>query len=130
MSTSELNIRKAGKTAFCYLLVAGFCALLGGVYEHFSHGVYSPAMVYAFAYPLAGGAIPFLAMALWCQNCADGNALYHCGIATLTLGSILHGVLEIYGTDSRLLLFYPLAGWILVGMGFFLWLFSTFMIKQ
>ena len=130
MSTSELNIPKAGKTAFYYLLAAGFWALLGGVYEHFSHGVYSTSMVYAFAYPLVGGAIPFLAMALWCRNCAGGNGLYHCGIATLTLGSILRGVLEIYGTDSRLLAVYPWAGRLLIIAGILLWSFGTFKTKK
>ena len=121
LSTSEHKLRKAVKVGFFYLLAAGFCALFGGVYEHFSHGVYSPAMVYAFAYPLAGGAIPFLALGLWDRAPGESNGLYHCGIATLTLGSIIRGVLEIYGTDSRLTLFYPCVGWLLVGAGIAIW---------
>lgn len=130
LSTSEHNFRKAGTIAFLYLLAAGFCALFGGVYEHFSHGVYSPAMVYAFAYPLAGGAIPFLALALFHRSPGSYQVLYHCGIATLTLGSIIQGILEIYGTASSLTLFYPCVGWFLAGAGILIWLTDTLRQKK
>lgn len=43
------------KTACAYLAVSAFCAVFGAVYEHFSHNVYSACMVFAFAFPLAGG---------------------------------------------------------------------------
>ena len=130
LSTSDRNFRLTGKTAFVYLLCAGFCAFFGGVYEQFSHGVYSMAMIYAFAYPLIGGAIPFLALALWGYPPGSEQALYHCGIATLTVGSILKGVLEIYGTDNSLTVFYPWAGWLLVGTGIFIYLWLWFRQKK
>ena len=128
--TSDYDFRKTGKTAFIYLLVSGFCVFFGFVYEQFSHGVYSMDMIYAFAYPLFGGAIPFLALALFHRNPGSCQALYHCGIATLTLGSLIEGVLKIYGTDSRLTLFYPWAGWILVSLGVVFWFFRTFRQKN
>ncbi len=55
--------------------------------------------------PLAGGALPFLFLVisktkLYPRTVARN--LYHGGIATLTLGCILKGVLEIYGTTNAL----------------------------
>ena len=132
-SDTDQKLRHASKTSLIYLLVACFCALFGGIYEHFSHGVYSYSMLYAFAYPLLGGALPFLALGLSRRRrlpVAPESTLYHCGIATLTLGSIIEGVLEIYGTTNYLTICYPYAGWLLVGIGFFVWLICNFFKKQ
>ena len=73
------------------------------VYEGFSHGVYSFYMIYAFLFLLGGGALPFLVVGLQKNSRSinpSAKALYHCGLATLTIGSILQGVLEIYGTTN------------------------------
>lgn len=119
MFTSDTDIlRKGAKTTFVYLLISVFFALFGGVYERFSHGVYSYDMLYAFAYPLAGGAVPFLALGLigkWPG--AIARTIWHCGIATLTVGSIIRGVLEIYGTTNGLTVCYGIAGWALLLVG-------------
>lgn len=126
--TSDTESKRCGRTALVYLLAACFLVLFGGVYEHFSHGVWSYSMVYAFAYPLAGGTLPFLAAGLWKHGKYPGAVeavLYHCGIATLTLGSIVCGVLEIYGTTNALTVCYPYAGWLLFGIGFTVWLLDT-----
>ena len=130
MSTSEPSLRKAGTTAFIYLLVSAFCALFGGVYEHYSHGVFSASMIYAFAYPLAGGAIPFLALELLSHRPGDEQVLYHCGIATLTLGSLIRGVLEIYGTANHLTVLFSYAGWLLVGIGAILFIMNKYVKKS
>lgn len=121
MSTSDTDVsKKAAKTAFTYLLAALFCALFGAVYERFSHEVYSFYMIYAFAFPLAGGTLPFLAMSVFrCPRypgSASGN-LYHSGIAALTVGSIVRGILDIYGTTNRLADLYWYAGAFLVLAG-------------
>ena len=107
MSTSATE-----RTAFFYLLSAAFAALFGAVYEIFSHGVWSAFMVYAFAFPLALGALPFGWMALrrrplpyrWCCR------LHHAGVATLTVGSVMEGVLATYGTTNHLTLWYWIVG--------------------
>ena len=115
LSTSDTK-----KTAFVYLLIALFCVLFGAVYEHFSHEVYSGYMIYAFAFPLVGGTLPFLALDLfpWKKYPSTiARNLYHSGIATLTVGSILQGVLEIYGTTNSLCGIYWVVGGILVIMG-------------
>ena len=101
-----------------YVEAALFCALLGAVYEIFGHEVYSYPMIYAFAIPLAGGALPFLAFAAGLVRRrfpgVVSRSLYHAGIATLTIGSIMAGILEIYGTTNVLLWAYWIAGGLLV----------------
>ena len=79
-----------------------FIALFGGIYEIFSHGVFSYFMIYAFAIPLALGVIPYLFLALFGKilPSAFSNCFWNYGIVTLTLGSVMKGVLEIYGTDN------------------------------
>lgn len=135
LSTSDTDsvLYRGAKTALIYLLAAVLCGVFGWIYEQFSHGVYSAHMVYAFAYPLVGGALPFLALGLSRLPNLPGQpeqVLYHCGIATLTLGSVLRGVLEIYGTDNPLLAVYPIAGWLLAGIGAAVWFIDTFLRKK
>ncbi len=125
MSTSvtDKRDRRGLHGGWIYLAVSLFCLLFGAVYEHFSHGVYSSAMVYAFAYPLCLGAFPALTLCVIggkAQRFIFTGAsarLWAYGIATLTVGSILSGVLEIYGTDSPLLIAYPIAGAVLLVAG-------------
>lgn len=107
MSTSATE-----RTAFVYLLATLLTALFGGVYEVFSHGVWSPWMVYAFAFPLLLGALPFSIIAL--RRRPHPRAwvcrLHHAGTATLTVGSIMEGVMAIYGTTNQLTVVYWIAG--------------------
>ena len=96
------------------LFAAAFTAFFGAVYEHFSFGVWSFWMVYAFA--------PFLLGAIWLLVLSKHKALpgdlflglLEPGLVMLTLGSILAGVVEIYGTENRLLPVLPIAGGILI----------------
>ena len=50
--------KKSYFIALIYLAAASLCAAFAAVYEHFSHGVYSPFMVFAFLIPFIGGFIP------------------------------------------------------------------------
>ena len=52
------------RTGFVYLACGVSCAVVGAVYEYFSHGVYSFWMAYACLFPLVLGALPFGAAAL------------------------------------------------------------------
>ena len=88
-----------------YLLSSLGCLGFGLVYECFSHQVYSPFMLCAFLIPLLGGegvfALPGLAR--WERWPGPfSRALWHSGLAALTVGSLFRGVLDIYGTTSRL----------------------------
>lgn len=98
------------RTAFVYLLAAALTALFGGVYEIFSHGVWSGWMVYAFAFPLGLGALPFSWLALRRKPLPRGCTLHHAAVATLTVGSVMEGVLAIYGTSNHLTTWYWIVG--------------------
>lgn len=114
MSASATDARRrAAKTALAYLIAAVFCALFGAVYELFSHDVYSYFMLYAFAFPLCGGTFPYLIYGLSSKAAVPtpyDRLLGHAGITTLTIGSIVSGVLEIYGTANRLIIIYWVIG--------------------
>ena len=119
-SDTEANEKAASKTALVYLLVSLFCCLFGAVYESYSHGVYSGYMIYAFVFPLAGGALPFCVLSLTGTKkypCRRSRNLYHSGIAALTVGSIVRGILDIYGTTNFLASFYWPAGILLAAAG-------------
>ena len=96
------------------LFAAAFVVLFGAVYEHFSFGVWSFWMVYAFAPFLLGG---MWLLILSARKRLPGDlflGLLEPGLVMLTLGSILAGVVEIYGTENRLLPVLPIAGGILI----------------
>lgn len=123
MCTSDIENyrRKALKTAFVYLLISLFCALFGGVYEVFANGVISFRMVYAFAIPLVGGTLPFLSMGIFGMKPYPAPVLisyHHCAIATFTLGTLVWGALDIYGTSNSFVQIYYMAGVsLLIGEG-------------
>lgn len=134
------------KTGMSYLIASIVIAAAAAVYGMFSHGVYSYFMTYAFMVPLLGGALPHLMAAVKSagthsekivneseelEECEEPDGLVKifdaketqlAVIVTLTAGSLLKGVLDIYGTTNRLLIVYPviaaiilaaaLAGWI------------------
>ncbi len=94
-----------------YFTASIVIAVAAAVYGLFSHGVYSYYMTYAFMIPLLAGALPHLLTAL---KGADQkttltglNDVQLAFVATLTAGSLLKGVLDIYGTTNRLLIAYP-----------------------
>ena len=109
-----------GKIEFRNLIISVLVLIFGAVYEHFSYGVYSVYMIYAFAIPLLLGVLPFAVMLRFGKRFRlrqSGLKLYHFGIATLTVGSLVKGVLEIYGTTNSLTAFYWMSGALLVLAG-------------
>ena len=123
MYTSDKPVSERSYAAVirAYLLSALFCALFGAVYELFSHQVWSRFMIYAFAFPLLLGAIPFFLLRMRGKPFPGKAAeLVHAGVAALTVGSILQGALEIYGTSNPLTAVYWAAGGALVSIGWLL----------
>lgn len=112
--TSDIDYRKKStKIALVYLLISIFTALFGAVYEKFSHGVYSYSMLYAFAYTLVLGVLPYICIAISKEPKLPpvvSRLFCHFGVATLTVGSIIQGVLDIYGTMNYLSYVYPVIG--------------------
>ncbi|MBQ3161278.1 MAG: hypothetical protein IJC04_04045 [Oscillospiraceae bacterium] len=121
------------KTAFIYLLITIFCSVFGAVYELFSHEVYSFYMIYAFAIPLLGGVLPFMLAAMFNTSEFPGRLslnLYNSGIAALTTGSIVNGVLEIYGTDNPLVYAYVFSGILFILAGIIVYMVKKRRIKN
>lgn len=105
--------KSSAATARTYLIVALICAIFGAVYEIFSHQVYSNFMIFAFTIPLLGGALPFFVLSRTDPIRRPNELtrqLYHCGLATLTVGSFIQGVLDIYGTTNDLAVVYWVMG--------------------
>ncbi len=116
--------KKLARTRDRWLLVTVGTVLFAAIYECFSHQVYSRAMILAFLYPLLGGLIPATLLMLGKDHLLPGDwprSLWAAGIASLTLGSLFRGVLEIYGTTSRLSAVYPILGWTLLALGAVAW---------
>lgn len=121
MCTSDTNIKykSAIKSGFIYLGLSIFCALFGAVYELFSYDVYSYFMIYAFAFPLIGGVCVYFSIPLVHLKMPSRTSmrLYNSGIASFTAGSIIKGVLDIYGTSNSLIIVYWIAGGLLTVLG-------------
>ena len=97
-----------------------FLALFGAVYERFGHGVYSYYMIYAFALPLLLGLLPALLFGTAKREIVSsrkGRHYWNAGVATLTVGALFKGVLEIYGTDSPFFTGYVIIGAALLAAG-------------
>ena len=110
--TSDTNRIKSLRSSFIYIIISIVCALAGAIYEHFGHGVYSYYMIYAFLFPLAGGALPMTILLMFPHiQYPDTVSRYslNSGIAVLTVGFLFKGVLEIYGTTNRLIIVYWIA---------------------
>ena len=59
------------ENAFRCLAAAAFCAIFAGIYELFSHGVYSGFMIGACAIPLLLGAVPAACIGLYVRKQAE-----------------------------------------------------------
>lgn len=93
---------KSKKLFIIYICVSAFTAFFGAVYSAFGHGVVSYPMRLAFLFPLLMGLIPSLICFL------NNNGLFpklparyfwHSSISIFTVGSVLQGVLDIYGNS-------------------------------
>lgn len=127
MTLFTSDTKNHAKVALIYLILSIFLALFGAVYEHFSFGVYSYFMLYAFAFPLLGGVFPALGLSLWGQSKSPWAVaiwLYRAGIATLSIGSIIRGALDIYGTENVLTVWYWYVGGGLCVLGAILYAIS------
>lgn len=132
LSTSDINIRKFSfHTSKVYLFLSIFCGIFAAIYEYFSHNVYSNYMIFAFLIPLVGGCFVFLLLGLLVKQnkhfpSSFSRNLYHASLATLTVGSLFQGVLEIYGTTNQLMTFYWIAGFGLLVLSIISYIITVF----
>ena len=104
-------------TVKIYVFTTLFCIAFNYVYSLFSHGVSSPFMSYAFVFSLVLGVVGFTVFGR--LNLDDRTAfnLYNAGIATLTVGSILRGTIDIAGADTTYPVYYFFVGTVFVAIG-------------
>ena len=128
MILSASGIERSGKEieklVFTYLIVTLVCAGFGAVYEFFSHGVYSYYILYAFMIPFLGGTVYFYGI-LYFRSKIPGciaRRFQHFGILTLTVGCVVCGILEIYGTTNHLVRIYFIVGGMFLVIGNFMYL--------
>lgn len=122
MILSILDIRR---TIIKYIFFTIFILVFGQIYEHFSFGVISNYMIYAFLIPLILGLL--INTIIYFTKIVPrkmGSCLYNNGIITLTVGSILRGVLDIYGTTNIYLKIYLYAGVLLIIAGIILYIIN------
>ncbi len=129
MFTSDSEFRETAAALSRFYLPASLLVLLFGfVYEQFSHGVWSAYMVYAFVIPLLFGRLFWHYLSsgestprkiprtpslfLFAENGA---------VAALTVGALVRGVLEIYGTTNALTVVYPTVGGMLAVISVLAW---------
>ena len=128
VSPIEPEKKHMSRTAIIFICAALFCGLFSAVYEHYSHGVYSNFMVYLFAFPLVGGTIPYALLGLLPNAVCPSRLsmrIYNSGLATLTVGSCVKGVLDIYGTSSGYMSVYWVAGALFMALGAVMYLLKV-----
>lgn len=116
---TERVSKKRPRAAAEWMLATLFVLLFGAIYEYFSFGVWSGFMIYAFLFPLLLGFLPCYAAerrgrAEWTGPASE---IWRSGVATLTVGSLFRGILDIYGTTNRIGTVYWVAGTALLTAG-------------
>ena len=105
--------RVAIKTAIVYFAASILCVVVTNVYALFGHGARSDSMDYMFLYPLIGGGVAFVLLAIFGMLTITspriskkggisraGYNLYNAGIASLAAASMLRGIIEIAGAGT------------------------------
>ncbi len=112
-----LDIKKLREQGKIYIIVTLTCILFSIIYESFSHGVISNFMIFSFVVPLVFGVgINYMFYFFKIKKLPSRiqNKIYNAGIATLTIGSIMEGVLQIYGTTNSKIYVYLVVGTVLL----------------
>lgn len=108
-----LDIKSNKRQIVKYLIMSIFFLLFALIYEIFSHGVFSSYMMCAFLIPLLMGCFIYGMIYYTKTNRYLSNSaliFYNTSILTFTLGSIMKGVLDIYGTTNQMIRIYSKLG--------------------
>ena len=112
---STLDIKKEQIRFYIYTI---FCILFTIIYQQFSHGVISIYMILSFIFPLT-----ILIETNILKNInIKSHTLLKSSIITFTLGFIIKGILDIYGTTNSLLSLYLIFGIILFILSIFFYI--------
>lgn len=114
LSISEPEKKKTLRAAAAYACAAALTGVFAFIYSRFSHGVYSAAMTCAFLYPAVSALLLLLPLiGLKAPGRLEFN-LFSAAVSTLTVGSIVQGVIKIAGYDSRIYILYYVLGALLL----------------
>lgn len=106
--------KRIKKTIFIYFLITIFTIVFDRIYALFSHGVSSLSMNLMFLYHLLGGVVVYYILGYLLKNKKNSMIisfnLYNSGIAILTVGSLLRGIMDIAGTSSQYIKYYFIIG--------------------
>ena len=106
--------KRIKKTIIIYFFTTIFTIVFDRIYALFSHGVSSLSMNLMFLYPLLGGVVVYYILGYLLKNKKNSMIisfnLYNSGIAILTVGSLLRGIMDIAGTSSQYIKYYFIIG--------------------
>lgn len=119
MSTSENKKTNSVKNGtIIYLGVSAFCFIFYLVYDQFSHGIHSFFMTWLFAFPFVLGAVPCVLLWLVKQTPVRLSInLWNSGVSAVTCASLLMGIFEIAGAESRYQNYLMAAGAVMLAAG-------------
>ena len=100
-----------------WLIISFLCLIFSIIYESFSHGVYSPFMVFLSLIPFLFGFIPCILLKK--VKKPMHSRAWQDGVLLLLFGSLLQGIFDIYGTDSPFVKYYFYAGLIMLVIGIY-----------
>ena len=128
MILCTLDIKQMKTQVLIYIIETLFCILFAIIYESFSHGVFSKFMILAFLIPLILGVIVTYILCFFKREklpTALENKLYNAGVVNLTVGSIMEGVLQIYGTTNVKIFLYLIFGILLLTISILFYIFRN-----
>ncbi|MHB9781568.1 hypothetical protein ACXM1Q_002310 [Streptococcus sp. 10F2] len=103
MSTSVINPnQRFRRSLFTYLAFTVFLLLFSRIYESLSYGEISFFMHYLWTVPLAGGSLLLTLMKVRPNLSRLSYNLWNSGIATLTAGFLLRGIINLSGRSTTL----------------------------
>lgn len=103
MSTSVTNpSQRFRRSLITYLTLTAFLFLFSRIYESLSYGEVSFFMHYLWTVPLAGGSLLLTLMKFRTNLSRLSYNLWNSGIATLTAGFLLRGIINLSGRSTTL----------------------------
>ncbi|WP_449449859.1 hypothetical protein [Streptococcus suis] len=104
LSTSVTNqtSTRTARTFITYLATTAFLFIFSRIYESLSYGEVSVFMHYMFCVPLIGGAVLLGLLQLIPTLSRLSYNLWNSGVATITAGCLLRGIINLSGRSTTL----------------------------
>lgn len=103
MSTSVTNsTTRVSRTFISYLAITAFLFIFSRIYESLSYGEVSVFMHYMFCVTLIGGTVLLGLLQLMPTLSRLSYNLWNSGVATITAGCLLRGIINLSGRSTTL----------------------------